>query len=91
MASKDNQLISMQKKMEELMRENEELKKRQYVPNEINFKINDHGAVSIQGLGKYPVQLFAEQVIRLLDKSDDLRKFIDDNKDNLSWRNKPRS
>jgi hypothetical protein len=89
--SKENQLLAMQKKMDDLLRENEELKKRQYVPNEITYKINDHGAVSIQGLGKYPVQLFAEQVFRLLDKSDDLRKFIDDNKDNLSWRNKPRS
>jgi hypothetical protein len=89
--TKENALIAMQKKMEDLMRENETLKTRQFVPNDITFNINDHGAVSIQGLGKYPVQLFAEQVIRLLDKSDDLRKFIDDNKDTLSWRNKSRS
>ena len=87
---KANPLLEMQEKMEQLMRENEELKKKQYVPNDLTFKVNDRGAVAVHGLGKYPVQLFAEQFYRLLDKQDALKKFIEENKEELSWRNKPR-
>jgi hypothetical protein len=82
------QILDMQKKIDDLMRENKELKKHQYISNEITFSINDHGAVAIHGLGKYPIQLFADQIFQFLDKETDLRKFIDDNKDDLSWRNK---
>ena len=73
------------------MRENEELKKTQHVSNEVHFKVNERGGVAIHGLGKYPTNLFAEQLFRLLDKTDDLRKFIEDNKEELSWKNKPRT
>ena len=89
MTAKENQLLAMQEKMEKLMKENEDLKKRQYVPNEVYFKINERGAVAIHGLGKFPTNLFAEQINRLLDKTDDLREFIEENKEELSWRNKP--
>lgn len=88
-SGKENALILMQQKMEALMRENEELRKRQYVPPEITFKINDRGAIEIIGLSKYRPSLFADQALRLLEKGDDLKKFIEDNKEKLSWRNKP--
>ena len=87
--SKGNEILAMIKKMESLQRENEELKKHQYVPPGITFSITEHGLVAIHGLGKYYVQLFPDEVYRLLDHEKDLRKFIDDNKDKLSWRNKP--
>ena len=79
----------MQEKLDKLMKENEELKKRQHCPDDVYFKVNERGGVAIHGLGKYPTNLFAEQLFRLLDKIDDLHEFIEDNKEELSWRNKP--
>ena len=87
--TKENALLIMQQKMEALMRENEELRKRQYVPPELTFKITDRGAIEISGLSKYKPTLFADQIIRLLEKGDDLKQFIEENKDKLSWRNRP--
>jgi hypothetical protein len=85
--TKENQLLAMQQKMEQLIRENEELKKRQYVPPVIACTVTDRGAVSVTGLGKYPVQLFAEQFQRLLSKKEMILQFIEDNQNDLSWRN----
>jgi len=36
--------------------------------------------VSVYGLGRFPVTLYYEQWIRLLDASSDLRKFLEENK-----------
>lgn len=78
-------LLAMQEKMEKLMQENNELKKRQYVPPEVSFKINDRGAIEIVGLSKFRHMFYADQALRLLDKADEFRKFIKDNEDDLSW------
>jgi len=34
------------------------------------------GAVSIYGMGRFPVTLYKEQWLELLDMSDDIRAFI---------------
>jgi hypothetical protein len=36
--------------------------------------------VSVYGLGRFPVTLYYEQWIRLLDASDKLRSFLEENK-----------
>lgn len=77
--SKDAQIATLQERIDQLLKENESLK------NGINFKINDRGGICILGIGKSALHLFPEQVLRLLDKKDDLIKFIEDNTDNLSW------
>lgn len=83
--TKEQAIQIMQEKMERLMKENDELKKRQYVPPEISFKINDRGAIEIIGLSKFRHMFYADQALRLLDKADDLRRFINDNENDLSW------
>lgn len=89
---KEMSMEVMQQKMEELMRENAELKKhRSYDRFEVNFRINERGGIAIYGLSKYPVNLFAEQIYKILDKQEALKDFIDENKDNLSWRNNSRT
>jgi hypothetical protein len=85
--SKENTFSDLQAKMEELMEENRQLKQRQYVPPELFCTINERGGVSVNGLGKYPVQLFPEQMQRLLAKKEMILKFIDENKADLSWKN----
>jgi len=47
---------------------------------ELAFKVGDKGGVSVYGLGRFPVTLYYEQWIRLLDASGKLREFIEENK-----------
>jgi hypothetical protein len=49
----------------------------------LEFRVGEKGGVSVYGLGRFPVTLYYEQWIRLLDASDNLRKFLEDNKSRL--------
>ena len=40
------------------------------------FKVSKKGAISAYGLQRMPVTLYVEQWQRLLEYSDDLRKFL---------------
>ena len=47
---------------------------------ELEFKVGEKGGVSVYGLGRFPVTLYYEQWIRLLNTSDRLRTFLEENK-----------
>ena len=49
----------------------------------LEFRVSDKGGVSVYGLGRFPVTLYYEQWIRLLDSTDDLRAFLEENKNRL--------
>ena len=49
----------------------------------IDFKVSEKGGVSVYGLGRFPVTLYYEQWIRLLDTADSLRVFLEENKSKL--------
>ncbi len=46
----------------------------------LEFKVGEKGGVSVYGLGRFPVTLYYEQWIRLLDNAADLRAFLEENK-----------
>jgi hypothetical protein len=46
----------------------------------LEFRVGEKGGVSVYGLGRFPVTLYYEQWIRLLDTSADLRAFLEENK-----------
>jgi hypothetical protein len=46
----------------------------------LEFRVGEKGGVSVYGLGRFPVTLYYEQWIRLLDISADLRAFLEENK-----------
>jgi hypothetical protein len=50
---------------------------------ELQFKVGEKGGVSVYGLGRFPVTLYYEQWIRLLDASETLRSFLEENKGKL--------
>ena len=52
----------------------------------LDFKVGDKGGVSVYGLGRFPVTLYYEQWIKLLDAADDLRQFLEANKSRLKLR-----
>ena len=43
------------------------------------MKISEKGAVSIYGMGRFPVTLYKEQWLKLLDMSAEIRAFIAEN------------
>ena len=49
----------------------------------LDFRVSEKGGVSVYGLGRFPVTLYYEQWVRLLDVSDKLREFLQENKDKL--------
>lgn len=49
----------------------------------LEFRVGEKGGVSVYGLGRFPVTLYYEQWIRLLDVSQDLRDFLEENKHRL--------
>ena len=49
----------------------------------LEFRVSEKGGVSVYGLGRFPVTLYYEQWVKLLDASDDLRSFLEENKSRL--------
>lgn len=49
----------------------------------LEFKVGEKGGVSVYGLGRFPVTLYYEQWMRLLEAADKLREFLEDNKSKL--------
>jgi len=49
----------------------------------LQFKVSEKGGVSVYGLGRFPVTLYYEQWVRLLDAAQELRHFLETNKAKL--------
>ena len=45
----------------------------------ISLKVSEKGAVSVYGMGRFPVTLYKEQWLKILDMSDVIKSFIADN------------
>ncbi len=71
----------MKEELERLRTENEALKKRS--EKGLSLKVSQKGGVSVYGLGRFPVTLYKEQWEKLLDMSDDIRAFIQENEPQL--------
>jgi hypothetical protein len=52
----------------------------------IMFKVSEKGAVSVYGLGRFPVTLYQEQWEKLLNEADNIRSFIAENKSKLKMK-----
>ena len=60
--------------LERLRNENAALKKG--AATGISMKVSEKGALSIYGMGRFPVTLYKEQWLKLLGMSEDIRAFI---------------
>lgn len=54
----------------------------------LEFKVGEKGGVSVYGLGRFPVTLYYEQWVRLLDAAEGLRTFLEENKSKLKLKSK---
>ena len=71
----------MKAELERLRAENEALKKRG--TKGTSMKVSEKGGVSVYGLGRFPVTLYQEQWLKLLDMADEIRAFIQENQPSL--------
>jgi hypothetical protein len=60
--------------IERLQAENAALKKG--ATSGVRMKVSAKGALSVYGMGRFPVTLYKEQWLKLLNMSDDIRTFI---------------
>jgi hypothetical protein len=63
--------------IDRLRAENETLKKP--ARGQLSLKVSEKGALSVYGLGRFPVTLYREQWEKLLGMTDSIRQFIVDN------------
>jgi len=60
--------------LERLREENAALKKG--ATRGVSLKVSEKGGLSVYGLGRFPVTLYKEQWVKLLDMSDEIRTFL---------------
>lgn len=63
--------------IERLRAENESLKKP--ARGQMSLRVSEKGALSVYGLGRFPVTLYREQWEKLLGMAEQIRDFIRDN------------
>ena len=64
----------MKAELERLRSENSALKKG--AASGITMKVSEKGALSVYGMGRFPITLYKEQWLKLMDMSDAMRAFI---------------
>jgi hypothetical protein len=74
----DEDLMS---ELERLRAENEALKKSS--TKGLSLRVSEKGALSVYGLGRFPVTLYKEQWLRILDMAEEIRAFISQNEAQL--------
>ena len=71
----------LQAENERLRAENERLKTSGR--GKLAMKVSEKGALSVYGMGRFPVTLYKEQWLRLLAIADDIKSFIEANQGSL--------
>ena len=77
-------LAALQEQIANLKAELKEKKKN--TPRALSLKVSQKGAVSVYGLGRFPVTLYPAQMQRLLSIKEEIETFIADNKDSFSYK-----
>ena len=80
-------LEALQAEIERLRKENEALAKKSS-SHTLSVKASAKGAVSVYGLGRFPVTLYAEQWERLLANTEKVKGFIEENREALATKDR---
>jgi ribosome-interacting GTPase 1 len=77
-------LATLQEQIATLKAELKEKKKN--TPRALSLKVSQKGALSVYGLGRFPVTLYPTQFARLLSIKEEIETFIEDNKADFSYK-----
>ena len=69
--------------IERLRAENERLKTKKSAEGSLSMKVSEKGALSVYGMGRFPVTLYKEQWLKLLGIADQIKKYIEENNSRL--------
>jgi hypothetical protein len=69
--------------LERLRAENEDLKSKKNKRGVLSMKVSEKGALSVYGMGRFPVTLYKEQWLKLLGIAEEIKQFISENEDRL--------
>jgi hypothetical protein len=67
---------TLEEQLAEVLAENQALRAKQPKAPGVTLKVGKSGGVSVYGLGRFPVTLYASQMERLLDHGTKIREFI---------------
>lgn len=76
MSNEANVTMDPQAELARLRAENEALKAKEAKRSTISIKVSEKGAVSVYGLGRFPVTLYKQQMERLLAATPDIQAFM---------------
>ena len=71
----------LKSELERLRAENAQLKTKG--KGGISLKVSEKGALSLYGMGRFPVTLYKEQWLRILDCAAEIQAFIQENDSKL--------
>lgn len=67
----------LKEELERVKAENEALKAK--ATRATSIRVSEKGGVSVYGLGRFPVTLYKEQWLKLLEMAEEIRRFIAEN------------
>jgi len=67
--------------LEKLRAENDQLKNKRV--RGLSLKVSEKGALSLYGVGRFPVTLYKEQWMKVLGMKDEIEKFLQANASSL--------
>ena len=72
---------TLEQKMARLEAENRKLREQmeERKPGQLRLKVSEKGGLSVYGLGRFPVTLYKEQWLRLLEHADEIKAFLQQN------------
>jgi hypothetical protein len=62
--------------LEALRAENDKLRTQPRTASPLTLRVSEKGALSVYGMGRFPVTLYREQWTKLLGYADQIREFI---------------
>ena len=81
-------LEALQVEIERLKKENEALAAKKASSHTLSVKTSAKGAVSVYGLGRFPVTLYKEQWERLFANIEKVKGFIEENRESLATKDR---
>jgi len=85
----NQEALELLERVRQLEEENTQLKTQTKSGNGLTMKVSQKGALSVYGMGRFPVTLYADQWKRLDDeliKNGQLDEFISDNSTDLKFK-----
>jgi hypothetical protein len=76
-------MAAMQAELAKLKAENEALKAKK---NKLSLKVSEKGAISLYGMGRFPVSLYPDQWDQVIGFADKIKAFVDENREEAEAR-----